>query len=143
MERIYELKVVREPTGYRVLKRFQASEDVYRMFCDRFERSDREEFIVVLLDNKNRMLEFNVVSTGSLTASIVHPREVFKPAILTSAAGIILTHNHPSGDPAPSSEDVEITKRLKEVGEMMGIRVLDHVIVGDNRYFSFSDKGMI
>lgn len=98
---------------------------------------------MILTDNKNKMLEFNVVSTGSLTASIVHPREVFKPAILTSAAGIILTHNHPSGDPAPSPEDVEITKRLKEVGGIMGIQVLDHVIVGDNRYFSFSDKGMI
>ncbi len=140
---LYELKVVREPTGYRVSVHLQSAEDVFRLLAERFKRLDREEFIVILTDNKNKMLEFNVVSTGSLTASIVHPREVFKPAILTSAAGIILTHNHPSGDPAPSPEDVEITKRLKEVGEMMGIRVLDHVIVGDNRYFSFSDKGMI
>ncbi len=137
---LYELKVVREPTGYRVSVHLQSAEDVFRLLAERFKRLDREEFIVILSDNKNKMLEFNVVSTGSLTASIVHPREVFKPAILTSAAGIILTHNHPSGDPAPSPEDVEITKRLKEVGDMMGIRVLDHVIVGDNRYFSFSDN---
>ena len=136
-------KIVREPTGYRVSVHLQSPEDVFRLLAERFKRLDREEFIVILTDNKNKMLEFNVVSTGSLTASIVHPREVFKPAILTSAAGIILTHNHPSGDPAPSPEDVVITKRLKEVGDMMGIRVLDHVIVGDNRYFSFSDKGMI
>ncbi len=106
---LYELKVVREPTGYRVSVHLQSAEDVFRLLAERFKRLDREEFIVILTDNKNKMLEFNVVSTGSLTASIVHPREVFKPAILTSAAGIILTHNHPSGDPAPSPEDVEIT----------------------------------
>ena len=83
---LYELKVVREPTGYRVSVPLQSAEDVFRLLAERFKRLDREEFIVILSDNKNKMLEFNVVSTGSLTASIVHPREVFKPAILANAA---------------------------------------------------------
>ncbi len=83
------------------------------------------------------------ISEGSLTSSIVHPREVFNPVIRESAAGIILVHNHPSGDPAPSKEDREITKRLKEVGELVGVKVLDHVIIGNGRYMSFADEGML
>lgn len=83
------------------------------------------------------------VSEGSLNQSIVHPREVFSPAVRESAAAIILVHNHPTGDPTPSREDIEITRRLRDAGDMMGIRVLDHIIVGDGKYHSFSDRGMI
>jgi DNA repair protein RadC len=102
-----------------------------------FAGADREEFVVVLLDAKHRPIGVNTVSIGSLTASIVHPREVFKPAIAGSSAALLLAHNHPSGDPAPSAEDVELTKRLREAGELLGIRVVDHVILGDSRHYSF------
>jgi DNA repair protein RadC len=86
---------------------------------------------------------FKVVSTGSLTASLVHPREVWRSALHLCAAAVLFVHNHPSGDPAPSPEDIDITKRLKETADILGIRVLDHVILGHGRYFSFSDKGML
>jgi DNA repair protein RadC len=93
------------------------------------------------LDAKNKPLGFHVVSVGSLTSSVVHPREVYKIAILGNAAAIILLHNHPSGDPTPSGEDLSITTRLHQVGDVLGIRVLDHVVVGDGRYVSFVDDG--
>ena len=103
----------------------------------------KECFWAVLLNGKNRFLKLARVSEGSLTASLVHPREVFRPAILAAAAGLLCVHNHPSGDPAPSPEDLQITRRLVEVGRLIGIRVLDHVIVGEKEYFSFADEGMI
>jgi DNA repair protein RadC len=93
--------------------------------------------------NKNRVNRFKVVSTGSLTASLVHPREVWRTALYLCAAAVVFVHNHPSGDPAPSQEDQEITRRLKETGDMLGIRVLDHVVLGDGRFFSFSDRGLL
>jgi DNA repair protein RadC len=112
---------------------------VARVLASEFERLDREKFIVLLLDAKHRVIGVNTVSIGSLTASIVHPREVFKPAIAGNSAAVILAHNHPSGDPAPSLEDVELTKRLREAGELLGIRLLDHVILGDGTHYSFVD----
>ncbi|HWP56564.1 MAG TPA: DNA repair protein RadC [Candidatus Acidoferrales bacterium] len=121
----------------------RSSEDVFRHFGPQLERENREIFFVVLLNNKNRKIRDVKISEGSLTASLVHPREVYNPVIRESAAAVIFVHNHPSGDPAPSPEDVEITRRLKEVGELMGIRVLDHVVIGRDRYFSFSDRGML
>ena len=121
----------------------RSSEDVFRHFSERLKKEKREIFYVVLLNNKNRKIREVKVSEGSLTASLVHPREVYNPVIRESAAAVIFVHNHPSGDPAPSPEDLEITRRLKEVGEVMGIRVLDHVVVGHDRYFSFSDRGML
>jgi DNA repair protein RadC len=121
----------------------RSSEDVFRHFRDHFENEKRELFYVVLLNNKNRKIRDVKISEGSLTASLVHPREVYNPVIRESAAAVIFVHNHPSGDPAPSPEDLDITRRLKEVGEVMGIRVLDHVVIGRDRYFSFSDKGMM
>ena len=103
----------------------------------------REQFQALLLDRKNRVTRDVMISQGSLTASVVHPREVFNPAIRDSAAAVIFVHNHPSGDPAPSPEDRDITRRLKEVGDVMGVRILDHVVIGHDRYFSFSDRGML
>jgi DNA repair protein RadC len=120
-----------------------SAEDVFRHFRENLGREKREFFYVVLLNNKNRKIREVKVSEGSLTASLVHPREVYNPVIRESAAGVIFVHNHPSGDPAPSAEDIDITKRLKEVGEVMGVRVLDHVVIGHDRYFSFSDRGML
>ena len=121
----------------------RSSEDVFRHFRENLEEEKRELFYVVLLNNKNRKIREVKISEGSLTASLVHPREVYNPVIRESAAAVIFVHNHPSGDPAPSQEDIEITRRLKEVGEVMGIRVLDHVVIGLERYFSFSDRGML
>jgi len=122
---------------------FHSAEDVFRHFRESLGREKRELFYVVLVNNKNRKMREVKVSEGSLTASLVHPREVYNPVIRESAASVIFVHNHPSGDPAPSREDIEITKRLKEVGDVMGVRVLDHVVIGHDRYFSFNDKGML
>jgi DNA repair protein RadC len=121
----------------------RCAEDVFHHFRDVLEKEKREIFYVVLLNNKNKKIRDVKISEGSLTASLVHPREVYNPVIRESAAAVIFVHNHPSGDPAPSPEDIEITRRLKEVGEVMGVRVLDHVVVGRDRYFSFNDKGML
>lgn len=104
--------------------------------------NDREEFIVLLLDAKNRVTGIHSVSVGTLTLSIVHPREVFKAAIMGNAAAVILAHNHPSGDTTPSREDRELTERLKQAGKLLGIAVLDHVIVGQSMsHYSFADRG--
>ena len=100
-----------------------------------------EQFGVLLLDTKHRVLRCTVLSVGTLDASIVHPREVFREAVAAGAAAIVLFHNHPSGDPEPSIEDTRLTERLMAVGVMMGINVLDHVILGDARYFSYREKG--
>lgn len=102
---------------------------------------DREAFLVLLLDAKNRLIGANLASVGTLTASLVHPREVFKPAIAASASAVICVHNHPTGDPAPSREDQALTQRLFEAGKLLGIRFLDHVVVGDGRHYSFLDDG--
>lgn len=102
----------------------------------------REVFATIHLDSKNRILCVETVSVGCLTSAIVHPREVFKSALLSSAAAVVLVHNHPSGDPTPSREDLELTKRLKEAGELLGIRVLDHVIIGSG-HLSIADRGLL
>jgi DNA repair protein RadC len=141
---MYELKIVRERRpGYGPRRQFCDAQSVYDVFRERFTQADREEFVVLLLDVKNKLLGFHVVSVGSLSSSIVHPREVFKVAILGNAAAIILLHNHPSGDPQPSAEDLAITSRLCEVGELMGVRVLDHIVLGEERYISFVEDGFM
>ena len=101
----------------------------------------REHFYAVLLDNKHRKIRDVLLSLGSLTASIVHPRDAFHQVVRYSAAAVIFVHNHPSGAPTSSKEDIEITRRLREVGEIMGVRVLDHVVIGKGRYVSFVDDG--
>jgi DNA repair protein RadC len=102
-----------------------------------------EQFGVLLLDTKHRVLRSTVLSVGTLDASIVHPREVFREAVAGGAAAIVLFHNHPSGDPEPSREDTRLTERLIAAGVLMGIDVLDHVILGDARYFSYREKGTL
>ena len=104
-----------------------------------FAGLDREHFIVCALDAKHAIIGVNLVSVGSLSLSIVHPREVMKSLILLNASAWIAAHNHPSGDPTPSPEDRELTKRLREVSEILGIRLLDHVILGEARHYSFAD----
>lgn len=107
--------------------------------------SDREKFVVVLLNTRNGVIGVNVVSVGTVSASLVHPRELFKPAILAGAAAIIVAHNHPSNDISPSPEDRECTRRIVKAGELLGIPLLDHVIVGSSadRFYSFREGGLL
>lgn len=120
---------------------FRSSGDIYLHFRERLAGEQREQFYAVLLDNKHRKIRDVRVSEGSLTASLVHPRDVFLPVVREAAAAVVFVHNHPSGDPTPSREDLEITRRLREVGQLMGVRVLDHIVVGKGRYVSFVDDG--
>jgi len=122
-------------------KPYSCASSVFDHFRSRLGPLRKEIFLVLMLDSKNRLLKEMEISVGSLTASIVHPREVFAPVLRESAASVIFIHNHPSGDPQPSREDVEITGRLRQAGELLGIRVLDHVIVGAEGYVSFADQG--
>jgi len=121
----------------------RTSSDVASFYFPTMRDLKKEVFKCVLLDGKNRILKDVTISQGSLTASVVHPREVFNPAVRESAAAVLFVHNHPSGDPAPSEEDIEVTKQLVEAGKILGIRVLDHVIIGDGRSVSFVDMGMM
>ena len=116
---------------------------VFDYFHHEFRDSRKEYFLVLLLDGKNRIIRRVQISEGSLNQSIVHPREVFTPAVKEAAAAVILVHNHPTGDPAPSKEDIAVTRRLKESGDIMGIKVLDHIIVGDGEYVSFVEHGLM
>ena len=109
----------------------------------RMRYEQQEKFLVLLLDSKNQLLKCQQVSEGTLNASVVHPREVFAPAMLHHAACVLAAHNHPSGDPAPSIEDRKLTQALKATGTVMGIPLLDHIIIGDGRYFSFRENGYL
>jgi DNA repair protein RadC len=122
---------------------FSSSRDIFKHFHQQLSRQKQEQFIIVLLDNKHRYLAEEDVSKGILNKSLVHPREVFASAIEHRAAAMICIHNHPSGDPEPSQEDLRITERLVEVGKLVGIPVLDHVIIGHESYTSFADKGIL
>jgi DNA repair protein RadC len=151
----FRVQFVAESVGYPTGSPCRASEDVDRIARGIYGTlaADKEHFVLLALNNKNRVEGYKVISTGSLTASIVHPREVWKAVLAPwieddeirclSAAAVVFVHNHPSGDPAPSPEDQELTRRLKETGDMLRIRVLDHVILGQDRFFSFSDKGLL
>ncbi len=112
---------------------------VYKLLKD-IKDETQEMFIVLCLDNKKKVISKNIVFIGTLDSTIIHPREIFKIAILNSSSCLILAHNHPSGDPNPSDEDIKITNQLKEVGEIMGIPIIDHIIVGTNSYYSFSKE---
>lgn len=121
----------------------KSPEDVKNMLMEEMRYFDREHFRVLYLDRKAGLLTMEDVSVGGLHSSIVHPREVFKTAVKRSAASIILVHNHPSGDPSPSREDIDVTRRLIEAGGIMGIEVLDHIIIGDNTICSLKAQGLI
>ncbi len=118
-------------------------ESVAKHYMPRLETAKQEEFYVILLDTANSILSEHVISRGSLNASVVHPREVFKKAIIDSAAQVILMHNHPSGNPEPSSEDKDVTANLVNAGAVIGINVIDHIIIAGQRYFSFADHELL
>lgn len=140
---VYETLIIKEElTRYlRPFTRYTAPEQVFDTFS--FLRQETKEyFFAIHLDGKNRICCVDEVSVGSLNQSVVHPREVFKTALLSSAAAIIVLHNHPTGDPTPSGEDIQITRRLKETGEIIGVKLLDHIIIGDS-YLSFVAQGLL
>lgn len=115
---------------------------VFQHLAPKMSDLEYEQFHVVLLNAKNHVLGVELISQGTLTASLVHPREIFKPAIRQNAHAVILAHNHPSGDPTPSREDREVTQRLIAVGKLLGIEVLDHLVIGHGRYTSFRERGL-
>ena len=118
-------------------------DDAYEYVKSKLQYEQKEHFCVILLDTKNHIIGFREVSIGSLSASVVHPREVMLEAVKAHAASIILVHNHPSGDPSPSREDVNITDQLCKAGKIIDIPVLDHIIIGHNHFISLKEKGMI
>jgi len=124
-------------------KRIQGSQHIFQHYYPLMRDLRHEVFKAVLLDAKHTIIRDFIVSQGSLTVSIVHPREVFNIAVRESAAAIIFVHNHPSGDPRPSEEDHALTQRLITAGEILGIRVLDHIVIGDGKYVSFADEGLL
>ncbi|WP_196593252.1 RadC family protein [Pectinatus sottacetonis] len=134
-------RISQEPFG----KKFSINSpsDAARYIIPRLRYETKEKFAIVLLNIKNQVLSFRVISVGILNASIVHPREVFSEALKNAASSIILTHNHPSGDPTPSGEDIATTRRLIKAGQIMGINVVDHIIIGYNKYISLKEKGLI
>jgi DNA repair protein RadC len=125
----------------------RSSEDAFRYARAIYQAldADKEHFLLIVQNNKNRAVGHKVIATGSLTASLVHPREVYTAVLNPEwrAAAMIFVHNHPSGDPQPSQEDIELTRRLKEIADLFGIRLNDHVILGHDRYYSFSDRGLL
>lgn len=124
-------------------KKVSSPKDIFKIASSYLDGVDREHSVLFTFDTKNNITSISTISIGSLSQSIVHPREVFKIAVLSNSASIILVHNHPSGDPSPSKEDISITERIKDCGEILGIKLLDHLILGDNRYVSLKEKGII
>lgn len=130
---------------YELQKTIDTPDAAYKAITEiaKVQEEAQEVFGILILNTKNKIVAAHEVSRGTLNSSMVHPREVFKPAVLHNAAGIICFHNHPSGDPDPSQDDIAITKRLVKAGEIMGIRILDHIIVGDGRYVSLREIGVV
>lgn len=124
-------------------ERVKKPEEAFELVKGRLAGKKEEHFLAVFLNVRGHVIKTEEISVGSLDASIVHPREVFLKAMRAMAASVVLVHNHPSGDPEPSNEDIQLTKRLVEVGELVGIAVLDHVIVGDDRFYSLKRAGKI
>lgn len=134
------LDVVREGVINYLPRKITSPKDCYSLVKQYIDNCDREMFVVVALDVKNQPTAIQTISIGTLSASLVHPREVYKMAILSNSASIIVAHNHPSGNSYPSNEDKVITSRLKEAGKLIGINLLDHLIIGSNDYYSFKEK---
>ena len=139
-------KISEEEVNFRCSQDVAENSFIHSLFTE--NDNDKEKLYVIILNIKNKVIGYSLVSMGSLTASIVHPREVLKPAILASAASIIIIHNHPSGDPEPSIDDIEITKRISKASAIMGINLLDHIILGFEAdefkgYYSFKQKDLI
>ena len=140
---IVSIKMVKESSFLYQTRQILSPNDAYEMIKEQLEGLDREQFIIACLNTKNEPTNISVVSVGSLNKAIVHPREVFKTAILSNAASIIAFHNHPSGETTPSQQDIQLTNRLYEAGELLGIKLLDHLIIGDGTFTSLKEKGYL
>lgn len=121
----------------------KSHQDVIKLVRQKLKDKKKEHFLILCLDTRNNLIKISNISTGTLDANLVHPREVFKEAIQSLSSSIILVHNHPSGNPEPSDADIDITKRILETGKVVGIDILDHIIIANNRSFSFKEKGMV
>jgi DNA repair protein RadC len=138
--------LVKEKVGrYELPRKIGSPQDAYNAIktVTNAQEEAQEVFGILILNTKNKIVAVHEVSRGTLDTSMVHPREVFKPAVLHNAAAIICFHNHPSGDPTPSEIDIKTTKRLSEAGEILGIQILDHIIVGDEGYTSLKEMGVM
>ena len=140
---IVSIKMVKESSFLYQTCQILSPSDAYEMIKEQLEGLDREQFIIACLNTKNEPTNISVVSVGTLNRAIVHPREVFKTAILSNAASIMAFHNHPSGETTPSQQDIQLTKRLYEAGELLGIKLLDHLIIGDGTFTSLKEKGYL
>ncbi|OME80086.1 DNA repair protein RadC [Paenibacillus sp. FSL A5-0031] len=140
---IVSLKLVKEATLSYQTNVIRKPQDAFQIAKDFFGSEDREHCILICLDTKNKVNAIQTIGIGSLNAAIVHPREVFKVAILSNSASIIFAHNHPSSDCSPSQQDCEITERIKQAGEIIGIELLDSVIVSEENYFSMKEQGLM
>jgi DNA repair protein RadC len=136
-------KRLEDSAGETIKMTVKSPEDVVKTARNMLKGKKKEHFLVICLDTRNHLIKTSTVSIGSLDCSIVHPREVFKDAISSSAASVIFIHNHPSGDPTPSEDDIKMTKRLIEAGEIIGIEVLDHIIICDNQHLSMKAKNLV
>ena len=140
---IVSIKMVKESSFLYQTRQILSPNDAYEMIKEQLEGLDREQFIIACLNTKNEPTNITVVSVGSLNKAIVHPREVFKTAILSNAASVMAFHNHPSGETTPSQQDIQLTNRLYEAGELLGIKLLDHLIIGDGTFTSLKEKGYL
>ena len=140
---IVSIKLVKESSFLYQTLTISSPKDAYEMIKDQLQDLDREQFIIACLNTKNEPTNISVVSVGTLNKAIVHPREVFKTAILSNAASIMAFHNHPSGETTPSHQDIQLTNRLYQAGELLGIKLLDHLIIGDGRFTSLKEKGYL
>ena len=140
---IVSIKMVKESSFLYQTRQILSPNDAYEMIKEQLEGLDREQFIIACLNTKNEPTNITVVSVGTLNKAIIHPREVFKTAILSNAASIMAFHNHPSGETTPSQQDIQLTNRLYEVGELLGIKLLDHLIIGDGSFTSLKEKGYL
>lgn len=136
---VVSVKLVEEPPLYS-RKVIRAPSDIIEVMSEELQKYDRELFCILNLRSKGQVINMNVVSMGSLNAAIAHPREVFKSAILSNAASILLIHNHPSGNCEPSEEDIAVTKRMIECGDLLGIEVLDHIVIGEQEHYSLREN---
>uniref|UniRef100_UPI00311CB865 JAB domain-containing protein n=1 Tax=Clostridium butyricum TaxID=1492 RepID=UPI00311CB865 len=138
------IKMVKESSILYGNRRITSPKDAVELIRIVLKDSDREKLVVCCLNTKNEPTSISIISIGSLNSSIVHPREVFKTAILSNSASIIMAHNHPSGDIKPSKEDINVTERIRESGKIIGIEMIDHMIIGgDDKYMSFKEEGFI
>lgn len=137
-----KLKLIKEKNEGYVVNKINSPEDTFEIANAFLNNADRENLIALFLDTKNNVIGIHTISIGTLNASLVHPREVFKAAIIANSAKMILVHNHPSGDPYPSKEDIKTTTKIVEAGDLLEIKVIDHVIIG-NTYISLKEEGVI